>query len=327
MAKYRYDPEEEIESEVTAAILHLNLNEDEVDLFRRCLREYYLGETNHYLESKPSKKFVRKGGSPLGKVINGFSPANTVLLIALYQIYHRKFSGYMDYFVPDSLHEVVYPDSEEEYDYDTTPAYVDIAETKSKDSNDKLYGEHLSEFCKENRKLLSYIDNATEIEIKQKEGIITKFKVSTKCYSSILANDMQLEIVNDLRDNGNTVLSPTKEIGIILDSKKDFKNLHDAIYGEMYFPDNNENFVFGRDRNSLKKQFIQSLFPLLKYLQTRIKVQSSPKFDAYTNRDYYQFILDFLEIPIDFISVDDMELYLKTPDKFLEKCPDAELPF
>jgi len=325
MAKNEYDLEEMIESEVTAAILHLKLNDDEVDLFRRCLREYYLGEANPYLKFKPSRGFIRKGGSPLAKVVNNFSPDNTVLLIALYQIYHRKFSGYIDYFLPDSLHKFVYPDSEEEID--TAPAYVDIAEEKSTDSKDKLYGEHLSDFCKKNKRLLSFIDNATKIEIEQKEGIITKFKVSTEYLGSSLANDIQLEIINDLRDNGNAVLSQIKKAGIILDSKEDFKNLRDAIHGEMFFPNNDERFVFGRDRNSFKKQFIQSLFPLFKYLQTRIKVQSSPKFDAYTNRDYYKFILDFLEIPIDFISVDDMELHLKTPDKFLEKHPDAELPF
>lgn len=170
------------------------------------------------------------------------------------------------------------------------------------------------------------MDNATEVEIRQKNKVITKFKI-VSAYGTLSLGEIMLEAITDAKNDGSNILSQTREGGIIFASPEELRELRNEVKNMMYFPDDDENFSFGRSRNSRKQEFIESFMPLYRCLSERIKMQSAPIFDSYRNRDYYQFILDLLEIPIDFICIDDMELYLKSPQKIDAKKVDLDLPF
>ena len=132
-----------------------------------------------------------------------------------------------------------------------------------------------------------------------------------------------LKILNNLRNNGNEFLEKIKGSSFY-EKQEEFDGLK-KIFKPFF--DENEKFIFGHSKNSMKKDFVLSLYPLFLYIKEQIKLQSNCKFITSTNSEIYNFILDFLEIPFSILSKDDLELYFKSKFRMKGKTPDSELPF
>lgn len=118
MENDEYTIDDEINDEVRWAKCYFSLSDIETIYFRDCFEEFYLGKA-------VSKIRPRKASYLKANLLRGCSGSNIVLLTALARVYSVRFRDYVELYLPDSLHETVYPSDVDKMD--DAPDFIDIA--------------------------------------------------------------------------------------------------------------------------------------------------------------------------------------------------------
>lgn len=291
--------------ELVWATRYFALSKVEAFWFKRCYYTCLVQGEGWY----PSPKIT--GSYPPPELLEGIDDLNQLLLIALYRIFFHRMIEYAEDFLPADFYldpEVISSD---------TPTYVvqekilKILHNYTSQNSTPTMGQTLSQFCSENKRLLYFLIKADRITLEIKDKAISKVSIhNPHNKGSYKANSTQIEMLNDLREEGSNLLSEINRGQIITDSKE-ISILYDLWKSQMYFPYENKTYVFGPKKNTSKKHFVHSLKPLYRILKDRFRVQDSNKFATYTNRNFYNYIIDFLDIPNIMASPDDLEYYLK----------------
>jgi hypothetical protein len=245
-----------------------------------------------------------------------------ILLIAVYRIFYARLISYAHYFVPTDKYNRLISTKTNQLENKNVPDEIGILNSTIIRKEDQLIGDFLSKANKDFVKLFYMIDNADEITIKLKDDQIVLIRISTKALGTYLINDFHLQILYDLRNAGNEFLTEIKDSKFLKQSE--FEELKKVF---LPFFNAKKKLVFGHEKNSMKEDFVLSLYPLFRCIDERFREQSSTKFKSYTKRDIYRFIIKLLEIPESILSEYDLEQYFKDKFRIKNKPPDSELPF
>lgn len=265
----------------------------------------------------------KRGSFPNSESLKDLNVDNMILLIALYRIYYSRLLEYAHYFTPINKLDLIDPDINNHEEILNAPDVIDILEIDDIRDNDILIGDFLSDINKEFARLIYMINDAANIIISLKDNLIELVRINTKTLGTHKVIDSHLKILNDLRSDGNDFLAPMKKLER-LDTPEEFEELKKVF---IPFYDEKEKLVFGHKKNSMKKDFVLSLYPLFRCIDERFREQSSMKFKSYTRREIYRYIINLLEIPESILSVYDLEQYFKNKFRIKNKTPNSELPF
>lgn len=294
-----------IEQEVKWATYHYQLYELEQLRYRQWYNFMLLDGAGW----KPIKK--KSGVFPNPELLNGLNWRCELSLIMTYRIFFNRMIEYCQLFLPlDYFDEAWILDNDTTYSDRVTHELHHINTIGFK-SQEKLLGESISDYVKTNNRLLLFLGDANEVIIRKKKGIIESVRIVTGEIGSLRANESQLEMLNDLIKESNSFLCDIKEGGGFIRGD-DIIVLKELWKEAMFFPEKgNQKFIFGRKRSSLKQDFAKSLRPLYAALKGRFETNNLYKFQDYTNRDYYRYIIDLLEIPISLATEENLEYHLK----------------
>lgn len=265
----------------------------------------------------------KRGSFPNPESLEDLNVDNMILLIVLYRIYYLRLLEYAHYFTPINKLDLMSPEINKVEENLNAPDVIDILEIDDIGDNDILIGDFLSDLNKEFKTLFYKIDNANEIAIKLKDDKLILVRISSEKSGTYIINDSHLKILNDLRNEGNEFLAEIKG-STFFENKEKFEGLKKVF---IPFYDEKEKLVFGHKKNSMKKDFVLSLYPLFRCIDERFREQSSMKFKSYTRREIYRYIINLLEIPESILSEYDLEQYFKEKFRIKNKTPDSELPF
>lgn len=270
---------------------HFHLDKYESIKFRDCLKFSYLG-----IEPTINYEFFEMLDFDIfGDNWEEVGATPVALLFAVRNIYKDRLRSYRELIMPEEH-------------------YLDICIGKSKDysiisESDDCLAASLAADSSKNNRLKYFLNNASKITISKRNNKVIKCQIQTKNFGSLRLSDFYIDILNE-EESESELLSSFKRGTTTFDEKVDIEAFKNMILRYVIIPFGQKEFIYGQQRNSLRKRFIETMYPVVEMIDQRLRVQCAIIFKDMSKRDIYRFILKLFDAE-DIFTVELMERYLK----------------
>ena len=269
-----------------------HLDRWEVIHFEECLKYAYLGVRPKYQMEDFECDIITEAWENVRVDVYA-------LLLAVKNIYKNRLRSYRELLMPKDH-------------------YWDICMGESEDYSVVLGGSdcmaaELAADTSENNRLKYFLNNASKITITKKDGKIVKCQILTKNVGSMLLSESYINILNEEELDKEPIAS-FKRGSLSFEDKEDIKAFRDIVLQYVIYPFGDDKFMYGEKRNSIRKRFIETMYPIADMIDKKFRALNTPLFKEMSKRDIYKFILKLLDAE-DLFSVEIMERYLKTENK------------
>lgn len=268
---------------------HFHLNEREAIKFKECLNFSYLGIA-------PSVNYELMDFDIFGDKWDEVGATPIALLFAVMNIYKDRLRSYRELVIP--IDDLCGGESE---DYSVTSDAADCMAA------------HLAADTSENNRIKYFLDEASKITITKKNNNITKCQIQTRNVGSMSLPESYIDILNE-EESESELIASFKRGTITFEEKGDIVAFRDIITRYFFYPFGNDKFIYGEKRNSLRKRYIETMYPVVEMIDKRLRVQCAAIFKDMSKRDIYRFILKLFDAE-DLFTIELMERYLKTENR------------
>lgn len=271
---------------------HFHLNEQETIKFKECLNFSYLGIV-------PTVNYELMDFDIFGDKWNEVEATPLALLFAVMNIYKDRLRSYRELVIPIDLFLDLCSGESEDY-----PVMSDASDCMAA---------HLAADTSENNRIKYFLNEASKITITKRNNNITKCQIQTRNVGSMSLPKSYIDILNEEESESEPIAS-FKRGTITFEEKSDIEAFRDIIIRYIFYPFGDDRFIYGEKRNSLRKRYIETMYPVVEMIDKRLRVQCAIIFKDMSKRDIYRFILKLFDAE-NLFTIELMERYLKAENR------------